>query len=407
MRDAVWYILLALYLLLVLRWLWAHVELTLATRSGMLRPLTGLDPTTPRPSVSVIIPAHNEEAVVGECLNRVLAQDYPDLQILIANDRSTDATGDIVRTFAADRPNVQCIDIHDLPEGWLGKGHAVWEASRRATGEYLLFVDSDVELHPAAVTTAVEVARRERIDFMSLWPKVSLRSFWERFLFPSCGWTLGLWFPNPRPDRIDKTPVFANGQFMMIHREAYEQMGGHAAVRDEMTEDVALARIAAKAGMRRYLGLGPHLLRTRMHESLSQIIHGWTRIFIGTLGKSWKLAATIFGALIGVVPAFIALAVLLGPALAGRPLTATQWVWLIAAIVHVPLMYSVVYRYFRMVYEGRPHIVLFPIALLGVSILLLYGMVLLAGVGTIRWGGIRYRVSGSRAVRCRGEKQID
>jgi cellulose synthase/poly-beta-1,6-N-acetylglucosamine synthase-like glycosyltransferase len=399
MSIIIGWVLLALYVLLVLRWLSAHVELTLATRSGMLRPLSDTHSDTPRPAVAVIIAAHNEQAVIEQCLARVLAQDYPGLTVLVANDRSSDATGDIVRRVAAQHPNVRCVDIADLPEGWLGKTHALSVAARDARGDYLLFLDSDVELHPATVSTAVDLAQRHRLDFMSLWPKVTLVTFWERFLLPACGWTLGLWFPNVRPDRIDKTPVFANGQFLMMRREAYEQIGGHAAVPDEMAEDVSLAQLAARAGMRRYLGLGGLLLRTRMYEHLNQIVHGWTRIFIGTLARSWKLAATIFGALIGVVPAFIALAMFLPPALAGSPLTTIQWIWLIAAAVHLPLMYTVVYRYFRMAYDGRPHILLFPVALLGVCALLAWCMVLVAGVGTIRWGNMRYRVRGSRAIR--------
>jgi chlorobactene glucosyltransferase len=398
MSDTGWWVLFGVYALLVLRWLWGHLELRQAMRSGMLVPGARIDPAMPRPAVSVIIAAHNEAGTIGKCLERVLLQDYPDLQVLVANDRSTDATGQIVRDVAAGHPNVRCIDVRDLPDGWLGKTHAVSVAAAEATGEYLLFLDSDVELHPATVSTIMELVQRMRLDFLSLWPKVVFVGFWERFLLPAFGWTLGLWFPNVRIDRIEKTPVFANGQFLMIGRDAYRKIGGHASVPDEMAEDVSLARKARDAGLRRYMGLGGQLLRTRMYENLNQIIHGWTRIFIGTLGKGWKLGATIFGALIGVVPAFAAIAVLAAWACAGKAFGPMQWSWLVAAIVHLAAMYTLVHRYSLLAYEGRPHLVLFPVALLGVAILLVYCMFLIAGLGTIRWGNMRYQVRGSRAV---------
>ena len=394
-----WWVLLTLYALLVFRWLWGHVELTTALRTGALAPTMPREPQTPQPPVSVVIAAHNEAETIERCLARVLVQDYPRLQVLIANDRSADDTGQIVRRIAADHPNVRCIDIHHLPEGWLGKTHAISVAARQADGEYLLFMDSDVELHPATVSTVVDLAERRRLDFLSLWPKVVVKGFWERFLLPALGWTLGLWFPNSRPDRIETTPVFANGQFLMIRREPYERIGGHAAVPDEMAEDVSLARLAKQAGLRRFMGLGGELLRTRMYESLEQIVHGWTRIFIGTLGRSWKLAFTIFCALIGVVPAFAVPIALAIRAASGQMPGPIQWTGWIVAAIHLPAMYGLVYRYFRVAYEGRAHVLLFPVALLGVSVLLGYCLILIHGWGTIRWGNLRYRVRGSRAVR--------
>jgi glycosyltransferase involved in cell wall biosynthesis len=396
--DIGWWVLFGVYALLVLRWLWGHVELRQAMRSGMLVPGTHIDPKMPRPAVSVIIAAHNEAGTIGQCLARVLSQDYPDLQVLVANDRSTDATGQIVRDIAADHPNVRCIDVEDLPEGWLGKTHAVSVAAAQATGDYLLFLDSDVELHPTAVSTAMDLAQRRQIDFLSLWPKVILAGFWARFFLPALGWTLSLWFPNPRPDRTEKTPVFAAGAFLLIRKQAYEQIGGHAAVPDEMAEDVSLARRARDAGQRRYMGLGRNLFQTRMDESLNRIIHSWTRIFIGTLGAGWKLALTIFGALIGVAPAFAVMAILLVRASGGSGFGPMQWCWLVAAIIHVAAIYTVVYRYSCLGYEGRPHIAPFPLALLGVAALLGYCLFIVAGLGTIRWGNMQYRVAGSRAV---------
>jgi cellulose synthase/poly-beta-1,6-N-acetylglucosamine synthase-like glycosyltransferase len=392
---------LGLYAFVALRWLWVHVELTRAFRAGLLEPVGRVDPQLPRRRVTVIIAAHNEEDTIGRCLQRVLAQDYPDLQVIVANDRSSDATGRIVRDIAREHANVQCVDIEKLPDGWLGKTHALATAAPHAQGDYLVFTDSDVEWHPATLATVIDLAQRERLDFLSLWPRVVVAGFWERLLLPACGWVLNLWFPDVRPDRIESTPIFANGQFLVIQRQAYEKIGGHAAVRDEMAEDVALAQRAHAAGLRRYVGLGVKLFRTRMYESLPQIIRGWTRIYIGALQARWKLAFSVGAMILGCWPPFVVLAVMLVVTVSGGGLALLGWVWVIAAAVHLIAMYSAVYRHFEVAFDGGPYVSLFPLASLGVSVLLVYCLFLMGGRGTIRWGNVRYQVQGSRVVRSR------
>ena len=398
--DVVWWVLLALYAFVALRWLWVHVELARAVRAGLLEPAMHVDPQLLRTRVTVIIAAHNEADTIGRCLERVLAQDYADFQVIVANDRSTDATGRIVRDIARDHANVQCVDVEELPDGWLGKTHALATAAPHAQGEYLVFTDSDVEWHPATLATVIDLAQRERLDFLSLWPKVIVASFWERFLLPACGWVLNLWFPGARPGRIESTPIFANGQFLVIHRQVYQKIGGHAAVRDEMAEDVALAQRAQAAGLRRFVGLGVKLFRTRMYESLPEIIRGWTRIYIGALQARWKLLFSIGALMLGCLPPFAVLAAAVVSA-SGGWLASLGWAWVIIAAIHLIAMYSVVYRHFGLAFDGSPHVSLFPLASLGVSVLLVYCVFLMGGLGTIRWGNVRYQVRGSRAVRSR------
>jgi len=397
--DVVWWVLLALYGFVALRWLWVHVELARAVRAGLLEPAVHVDPQLPRTRVTVIIAAHNEADTIGRCLERVLAQDYPDLQVIVANDRSTDATGRIVRDIARDHANVQCVDIEELPDGWLGKTHALATAAPHAQGEYLVFTDSDVEWHPATLATVIDLARRERLDFLSLWPKVIVASFWERFWLPACGWVLNIWFHTTRPGRIESTPVFANGQFLMFRREAYEQIGGHAAVRNALIEDVALAQRAHAAGLRRYVGLGMNLIRTRMYENLSQIVRGWTRIYIGALQRRRMVVLSIGALILGCLPPLAVLAVVAMLVGGAGGLGLLGWAWLAAAALHLIAMYSVVYRHIRLGFDGGAYVLFFPLASLGVVALLTYCLPLMGGLGTIRWGNVRYQVRGSRAVR--------
>lgn len=394
------WVLFALYALVVLKWLWGHVELSRFARAATLRPAADAEPVPP-PRVSVIIPVHNEAAGVAACLERVLSQRGADLQVVVANDRSTDATGAIVGEIAGRHPNVRCVDIAELPPGWLGKTHALAVATQHADGEYLLFTDGDVVWSPNTLETVLAFVREQRIDFLSLWPKTIVRGFWEGLLIPACGWVLSLWFHARRPERIEDTPAFANGQFLLIRREAYERIGGHAAVPDEMAEDVALAARAARAGLRRYLGVGRELLATRMYENLPQIIAGWTRVFIGALGARWKLLMSIVLAVVGVWSAVAATAaglMQLGHTPDGGP---GAWLWLSAAAVHFFTMYTVLWRHLALGIEGRTYLLLFPLAVLGAVVLLVYCLLLIHGVGTIAWGGMRFRVVGSRAVSAR------
>jgi cellulose synthase/poly-beta-1,6-N-acetylglucosamine synthase-like glycosyltransferase len=391
------WVLWGLYALVVLKWLAGHLEINRNVKALSLSPAPPTSSPTPTAGISVIIAAHNEADSITACLARVCAQDHPVAQVIVANDRSTDGTAQAISVFARRHPEVQYLDIAALPSGWLGKAHALAQAADRADGDWLVFTDADVVWHPALLRTIMELSARERLDFVSLWPNTVVIGFWERLLIPACGWALGLWFAARCPGVIAETPAFANGQFIAIRREAYARIGGFAAVRDDLTEDVALARRAKAAGLRRYMGLGRELLNTRMYENLSQVISGWTRIFTGALRTRRRLAATLLATTIGCWSAFAAMLVL-----ALRP-TAAGWgplesAWLIAALAHLAAMYSVLRRQMALGLEGRPLLTLFPLALIGVVLLLCRCLLLTSGLGTVSWGGIRFKVRGTRAV---------
>lgn len=386
-----------LYALIVLLWLHGHLELTRAVRALSLRPA---EPSgaPPSPRVTVIVAAHNEAGGIRACLERIAAQDYPELRVIVANDRSTDATGGLVRGFAKTHPQVTCLDINELPAGWLGKAHALSVAAHQADGELLVFTDADVVWHPRLLWTVTEHMVRERLDLLSLWPKVVVASFWEGLLLPACGWLLLLWCRNRQPERVEQMPAFANGQLLAIRRAAYEQLGGFAAVRDELAEDVALARRAQAAGMRRYMGIGRELLTTRMYENLGQTVAGWTRIFAGVLQARWRMMLSIVAVGVGVWSALAVLIVLAARAGCGAPWGAGSTAWLVAAGVHLAAMYTLLRRHFATSFDGRTYLPLFPLALVGVVVLLVRAALVASGRATVRWGGMRYVVRGSRAV---------
>ena len=234
--------LIALYGLVVLGTLARHWFL-----SAELRAATFVGPESPTlrdgPLVSVLVPAKDEERSIGDCLRSLLRQDYARLEILVVEDRSTDRTAELVRTFAASDARVRLLQVADLPPGWTGKTHALDVAQREARGEWLLFVDADTQLAPTCVSALLHDAVTRGADLESVLPSFETSSFWESVVQPFAGACLMVLFPLSRVnDARRRDLAFANGQFLLIRRRAYDTIGGHAAVRDKFVEDVHLAR---------------------------------------------------------------------------------------------------------------------------------------------------------------------
>jgi len=203
---------------------------------GLLPRLAVASPPPPElaPPIAVIVPARDEEDNIGRCLASLVAQDYPAgrLRVLVVDDHSQDATAAIVGGMAARHKQVELLRSPPLPAGWVGKSHACWNGARAVLGEtqWLCFVDADVTLMPAALSSAVDAASHRNLDLLSLAPHQELKSFAERLILP-CGLILLSFLQNLR--RLQARTgrdVTATGQFMLVRRDAYQAAGGHAAV---------------------------------------------------------------------------------------------------------------------------------------------------------------------------------
>lgn len=243
-------------------------------------------PGVPAPLVSVIVPARNEERNIENCLSHLFRQTYPNFEIVVVDDRSTDATPLLLKALAQHSPvPLKIVRIEKLPPGWTGKTHAMTAGSYAAKGQWLLFTDADTTHGPLSVSTAVQEAVDDGIDLLTLAPETECRTFWEKTVQPLAVSSLALWF---RTDRLndDDAPVLANGQYLLIARAAYEAAGGSESVKTEVVEDVAFAKKMRAEGRRvRFLN-GTRLYRTRMYSSLAEIRRGWTRIFTFLFDKN-------------------------------------------------------------------------------------------------------------------------
>ncbi len=239
-----------------------------------------------REKISVIVPARDEEQNIGNCLSHLIKQDHPDYEIIVVDDRSTDRTGRLIKNFKKLSPvPLKLVRIEKLPEGWTGKNHAMMVGSKAASGTRLLFTDADTthEVHclRASLCTAVE----KNADFLTLAPQVECRTFWENVVQPLAVSSLALWFKTAELNEPGSKTVLANGQFILVKKIVYEAIGGNESVKNEVIEDVELAKKVKAAGYSVLFLNGTLLYSTRMYTSLGQIFKGWTRIFIHLFEK--------------------------------------------------------------------------------------------------------------------------
>jgi hypothetical protein len=276
--------------------------------AALLRRPPQSPPEVRRP-VTVVLPVRDEEAQVGECLAAVLAQaGVPDLRVVVVDDGSTDRTAQVVA--AVPDPRVTLVDAGPLPAGWLGKPHACAVGAARAPEDgVLVFVDADVRLFPDAVAGAVAVLDAAGLDLVSPWPRPLTESLGERLVQPLAPWlwatTLPLRFAerSPRPSL-----AAANGQFLVVSAAAYRRAGGHAAVRDEVLEDVALLRAVKRAGGRGVPVDGSRLAACRMYAGWPALRDGYAKSLWAAVGGSpaGSVAAAAVLTAVGVVPALAA-----------------------------------------------------------------------------------------------------
>jgi len=280
------------------------------------------------PLVSIVIPARNEELVIGETVRAFLAQDYRNLEVIVVNDRSSDATASILANI--DDARLTVIDGVETPEGWLGKPWALEQGGRRARGELILFVDADVVYAPEAIRAAVAEIERNGGSLIVLFPFFEMHTFGEHVGMPILPFVMTgmpLWLFN-RWQR----PGFAmgGGSGNLVRRDTMETLGYFSTLRNSVIDDIGLARQVRKSGGRTYGVRAEHLVRLRMYRGARAIVEGFTKNAFPSVGRSY------FGA--AVLLLFIAIAHLLPYGLA---LTGDRWA--IATVILISVIRLVLF----------------------------------------------------------------
>jgi Glycosyl transferase family 2 len=228
------------------------------------------------PLISVIVPARNEQANIADCLRSLLAQGEG-FEIIVADDGSDDATAAIVREMARGAEAMKLVTVPPLPEGWQGKNHALHTAVPHASGAWLLFTDADTRHMEGALCGMVDWAEEANLDLVSCSPPQQTETWWEKAVIPQVYQLLAQLYPFARVNDPTDSLAAANGQFLLVRKEAYQRIGGHQAVRSEILEDVALAWRAKQMGCRIWFGPGDGVVATRMYRTFAEMWEGWTK----------------------------------------------------------------------------------------------------------------------------------
>lgn len=243
-------------------------------------------PAGERPRVCVIVPAHNEAACIAHVARSIAASDYPRLSAVFSLDRCTDETEKVLRTTleTVERPErFEVLPIAHCPTEWAGKVHALWRAvqdtSAAREADILLFIDADTTLHPRCVTHTVALLRSRELGMLSLLSTLTCDQPFEFVAQTAAGMELARQYPIERANAKTHRRAFANGQFLMFAREAYERVGGHEAVRHALLEDMELARLCERRGVAAGLFLADGMHSCRMYANWREFRRGWKRIY--------------------------------------------------------------------------------------------------------------------------------
>jgi cellulose synthase/poly-beta-1,6-N-acetylglucosamine synthase-like glycosyltransferase len=268
---------------------------SVVVRDPVITPATYDQRVTPAPSVSVVIPARNEKENIRGCLESVLAQDYPNFDVTVVDDRSEDRTAEIAEEFAARDRRVRLIRNRELPEGWTGRNHALHLGTLDAPGEFLLFLDADTVHDPRNLSQTVTCAVTENIDMLSLIGRLKDSTFWQKVMHPVAAVLLMVQYPLSEVNDPKSKKAFANGQYVLIRRKVYDAVGGRAAVRSAFV-DLALAGNVKDAGFRlRVAHSGEQLSQTWGPRTLRGIWRMWVRVYLGVFHHSGrKILAALF-----------------------------------------------------------------------------------------------------------------
>jgi len=300
-----------------------------------------LTPRTPRrtPLVSVIVPARDEERAIRRTVTALLAQTYPALEVIVVDDRSTDATGTILAELAAADPRLIVVQGEEPPAGWLGKPAALHRGSLRARGELLLFMDADILYAPEAIAAAVAHLEDREVSLLSLFPHVEMHGFWEHVAMPNLGVFLFCFVPLGlvNGSRIALFGI-GGGPGNLVRRDHYDAAGGHTALRDAVVDDVGLARLMRQRGFATGVVRAEDFVSMRMYHGLGEIVSGFTKNAFAVFGRRYFVAAVILAICVVFHLAPFALA-LTGDRLA---LATVGVIVLTRLVLFIPLRYGVV-----------------------------------------------------------------
>jgi glycosyltransferase involved in cell wall biosynthesis len=353
-------------------------------------PLTEVTLPHTLPLISVIVPAHNEEAHIKDCLQSVIDQDYPLFELIVVDDRSTDNTASIAASMVQGRQNCKIVSVDHLRPGWTGKCHALDVGVRHATGEWLAFLDADSRIHRSTLSHCYHHAEHSQANMITLSPKFIMKSFWEKALQPTFAAMSCILFPLGQINDPASPVASANGMFYLISRHAYKKIGGHHDVRALAVEDIGIGKRIKATGLGLIFANGRHVLQTRMYASFSEILSGWTRILSASM--NYELSTVLKFLAMNLFTSFPAMLAAMYFFMREAPL-ALSHTWFLLPVVCLVVMSAVLPLFYSKL--GTPHryCIFLP---LGNLMLIWVFLVILKKIlfkDALQWRGTTYHAS--------------
>jgi glycosyltransferase involved in cell wall biosynthesis len=280
---------------------WVPVGLFLIMKRHALKVLASLDvgQTQTLPKVTAVIPARNEERNLKQALQSVLRLDYPDLHIVVVNDRSTDGTAAILENMAKQDQRLTRVIIESLPEGWLGKTHALQIGAQQAQGEFILFTDADIVFHPLALRKAMSHVQANQLDHLTVVPEDTMPGFFLRVLSGTFGIFMFILF-QPWNARNPKSRKYMGiGAFNLVRTSAYQAIGGHQAIALRPDDDLKFGKLVKRSGYRSDVLNGQGMVKVEWYRSVPELIQGLMKnMFAGMEYRVSFVILATFGSLL-------------------------------------------------------------------------------------------------------------
>lgn len=360
------------------------------------------------PFVSILIPARNEEGKIGRCLASIVNQDYPNFEVIVIDDRSTDRTPEIIEEFARRDARIKFVKGKDAPAGWVGKCNALAYAVGHASGEWFVFTDADTFHKSNSIKDAIAYATINKVDLTSFVPVQELGSFWERLVMTVLLSSFLIGDPFHTVNDPKAKRAYAYGQYIICRRSSYLSLGGHQAVRDEIVEDHALGRVFKEMGYKITVADGKTLYSVRMYTDFESMWQGWTKNLFSLIDSRVSHLAMIVGCLfITIVMPYVNLAVIfalvwiqpghdlthmLAVVVAAQFLLLALWFWLTGEHRR-----GVSWAYFPLLLPGA----------MATALLHTHAAYLVLSGSQVSWKGRRYTVNTSKTIRSDSETQAD
>jgi chlorobactene glucosyltransferase len=359
------------------------------------------------PFISVIVPARNEGTKVGRCLESLANQNYPHYEVIAIDDRSVDQTGTIIKEIAAKYEHVRHVSGQEAPPGWIGKCNALVRGVKYANGQWYLFTDADTCHTPESLRFAVSYALEHNAELISFMPVQELGSFWEKVVMPVllgsflCGDPM-----NTINDRTNDR-AYAYGQYILVRRDVYEAVGGHAAVHDQILDDISFARVVKEHGFHIMAADGRLLYKVRMYTDLETLWQGWTKNLFALIECQVIYLLLVIALInLAVVGPFVQVGMIASMMLSPEPVPQLP-----ALAVMTAAELGLLYAWYRRCAEhytgvGALHFLLLPLGSLTVSVLYLHSAYLVLSKTKVSWKGRQYTVNTHKSIEAEGRDKL-